>query len=411
MDQAPEAANDQFQKQTLTFDARRGSFARLLLVNTLLALITLGIYRFWAKTKVRRFLWRHVNFLGDPLEYTGTGGELFVGFLIVVAILFPLGLIYKAIGAVVPPDNQSLRVGLEITYYIVLFALLQIGFYRMWRYRMSRTTWRGVRFGLDGSTWTYLKLASGWTLLCAITLGAAYPWMKIDLWRYQVRHTRLGDQAFRFDGNAKDLFMAWLPVFVCILSVVAIMLGGFVMFGQHGPLNFKTMSAERQTAIAAMTGGIFFAYVVSAVAYFYYRVRQARMQISGLSLANARFHSELGFARLLGFALLSVLLILGVFALASILMTVMFMVSDIGDGGIKAAMGPIMIGSWILGLFTFLIIAPFIWSVTFSFELIRQTVITTSIENPHVLEQAAQSVSTGPRTGEGLADALDIGGF
>ncbi|MDP4795602.1 MAG: YjgN family protein, partial [Rhodospirillales bacterium] len=146
MDQAPEAANDRFQKHALAFDARRSGFARLLLVNSLLALITLGIYRFWARTKVRRFLWRHVTFLDDPLEYTGTGGELFVGFLIVIAILFPLGLIYKAIGTVVPPDNQSLRVGLEITYYMVLFALLQIGFYRMWRSRMSRTTWRGVRF-------------------------------------------------------------------------------------------------------------------------------------------------------------------------------------------------------------------------------------------------------------------------
>jgi uncharacterized membrane protein YjgN (DUF898 family) len=412
MDQAPEAANDRFQKHALAFDARRSGFARLLLINSLLALITLGIYRFWARTKVRRFLWRHVTFLDDPLEYTGTGGELFVGFLIVIAILFPLGLIYKAIGTVVPPDNQSLRVGLEITYYMVLLALLQIGFYRMWRYRMSRTTWRGVRFGLDGSTWAYLRLASGWTLLCALTLGAAYPWMKTDLWRYQIRHTRLGDQTFHFDGNARSVFMAWLPVFVCILCVLGIAAGGFAMLGMEEPVQLKHMSAEQKTILSWMIGGAFLTYVIGALAYFRYRVCQARLQISGLCLAETRFRSELRFARLLGFALLSLLLIIvAITAVSGILGVILYSSSGFIAHGISAAMGPMLISTWIIGFFTLMFIAPFIWSIVFSFELVKQTVITTSILNPHVLEQAAQTAATGPRTGEGLADALDIGGF
>ena len=79
---------------------------------------------------------------------------------------------------------------------------------------MSRTTWRGVRFGLDGSTWTYLKLASGWTLLSAITLGFAYLLMQIDLWRYQIRHTRIGSEIFKFEGNAKDLMWPWVTVYI-----------------------------------------------------------------------------------------------------------------------------------------------------------------------------------------------------
>ena len=115
----------------LEFDGKRASFLKVLIVNGILTILTLGIYRFWAKTKVWRFFWSNVRFLDDPLEYTGTGGELFVGFLIVIAILFPLGLIYSAIGSLVPPDATELRVGLEVVYYLVIFALLQIGFYRM----------------------------------------------------------------------------------------------------------------------------------------------------------------------------------------------------------------------------------------------------------------------------------------
>ena len=95
-------------------------------MNALLTLITLGIYRFWAKTNIRRFFWRNVSLLDDPLEYTGTGGELFVGFLIVIAVLFPLGLIYGAINTLVPPHHPEMHIALEATYYIVLFALLRV---------------------------------------------------------------------------------------------------------------------------------------------------------------------------------------------------------------------------------------------------------------------------------------------
>ena len=55
-----------------------------------LALLTLGFYRFWAKTRIRRYLWGHLAFEDEDLEYTGTGRELFLGFLcVVVVVLIP----------------------------------------------------------------------------------------------------------------------------------------------------------------------------------------------------------------------------------------------------------------------------------------------------------------------------------
>ncbi len=58
-------------------------------VNFVLNLVTLGFYRFWAKTRVRRYLWSRISLYGDRLEYTGLGKELFIGFLIAMAILVP----------------------------------------------------------------------------------------------------------------------------------------------------------------------------------------------------------------------------------------------------------------------------------------------------------------------------------
>ena len=50
------------------------------IVNILLTIVTIGLYRFWAKTRIRQYLWNHLEVEGDRLEYTGTGKELMLGF-------------------------------------------------------------------------------------------------------------------------------------------------------------------------------------------------------------------------------------------------------------------------------------------------------------------------------------------
>ena len=66
--------------QAARFEGRQGPLAGLLLRNLLFSILTLGIYRFWGRTHVRRFVWRHTVLLDDALEYLGTGGELWRGF-------------------------------------------------------------------------------------------------------------------------------------------------------------------------------------------------------------------------------------------------------------------------------------------------------------------------------------------
>lgn len=51
--------------------------------NALLIICTLGVYRFWAAARQRRYLWSRTEFIDDTLEWTGTGKEMFFGFLIV----------------------------------------------------------------------------------------------------------------------------------------------------------------------------------------------------------------------------------------------------------------------------------------------------------------------------------------
>ena len=116
-----------------------------------LLMVTLGIYRFWLATDVRRFLWSNTEIAGETLEYTGTALELLLGFLIAIAILIPvyagfflaaldLGMIGKLSGVIA---------------FAALGVLGQYAIYRARRYRLTRTIYRGLRFHQEGSAWAY----------------------------------------------------------------------------------------------------------------------------------------------------------------------------------------------------------------------------------------------------------------
>jgi uncharacterized membrane protein YjgN (DUF898 family) len=66
----------------LAYDGTTRELFRIWLEITLLTLATLGFYRFWGRTRIRRYLWSRISLAGDRFEYDGTGGELFRRFLL-----------------------------------------------------------------------------------------------------------------------------------------------------------------------------------------------------------------------------------------------------------------------------------------------------------------------------------------
>jgi len=47
--------------QALHYDGRIGPLYRIFVVNLLLTIVTVGIYRFWAITRWRRYFWSHMS--------------------------------------------------------------------------------------------------------------------------------------------------------------------------------------------------------------------------------------------------------------------------------------------------------------------------------------------------------------
>jgi uncharacterized membrane protein YjgN (DUF898 family) len=180
----------------------RRKFLGLVLRGAALELITLGFYRFWLITDMRRSLWSSTNIDGDSAEYTGRGKELLLGFLFALAILVPVYLAYFLVGI----EAERVQAFASFPMFAFFYVFGQFAIYRARRYRLTRTVWRGVRFWMDGSGWAYAARATLWGLLVAFTLGLLLPWREAALERYKMQHSYYGDLQGDFEGRAWDFF-------------------------------------------------------------------------------------------------------------------------------------------------------------------------------------------------------------
>jgi uncharacterized membrane protein YjgN (DUF898 family) len=187
---------------SLEFTGDRKGFLHLVARGAGLELVTLGFYRFWLVTDLRRHLWSNTVIDGDAAEYTGRARELLIGFLIALAILMPIYLAYFLISV----EAEHLQALASIPLVAAFYVFGQFAIYRARRYRLTRTVWRGVRFWMDGSGWAYALLASLWLVLAVATLGLAWPWRAAALERYKMQHSWYGDLQGAFEGSGWEFF-------------------------------------------------------------------------------------------------------------------------------------------------------------------------------------------------------------
>jgi uncharacterized membrane protein YjgN (DUF898 family) len=190
------------ERTEVSFAGEPGGFFRLLVRGALLLLPTAGFYRFWLITDIRRHLWGNTRIGRESIEYTGTGRELLIGFMVALAVLAPIYVAYFAAGLAA----ERLKAFASLPLFLILYVFGHYAAFRARRYRASRTVFRGVRFWMTGSAWKYAGRAILWDLATALSLGFALPWRMAALERYKMRNTRFGDLPGAFAGTGATLF-------------------------------------------------------------------------------------------------------------------------------------------------------------------------------------------------------------
>ena len=407
---------------SVRFLGRRRTYARLLARGAALLLVSLGLYRFWLMTDVRRFLWASTEIDGETLEYAGTPIELVLGFLVAVAVLVPVyaGFFVAALDLGVFGEMAG---GLA---FLGLGVLGQYAIYRARRYRLTRTIFRGLRFTQDGSAWVYAFRAAGWWFATAITVGLAYPFQLASLERYKMRHTFYGTLPGRFAGAGWKLLLRGVPMWLLVMATLALTAAAFVEAVDWGALA-DAVGQGGDDVMARVEGGnpalgetIVFAMLMIGLsvllAVLFYPVFQAvvlRWWTSGLRFGEIEATSSLrirhvygAYMRFLWWGLLFTI-VLGILAVPLLIFIGILAgkMPETGAGDIAASV--IGLGGYVIAALGY----STIYRATVQLSLWQLGAEALHLSRVERLDRIEARGEASSPLGEGLADALNVGGY
>ena len=404
---------------TVQFLGRERAYWRLRLKGALLVMITLGIYRFWLATDVRRFLWSNTEIAGDTLEYNGLATELLTGFLLAIAILAPL---YTAI-AVVTLELGAAGVSAAAAFLILAF-LGEFALYRARRYRLTRTVFRGLRFDQHGPAWYYAVRALAWWGAVIVTLGLAYPWMQASLERFKMHNTSFGDLHGRFEGSGAGLFLRGLPIWLLVVGPLVVALAAFVALTDWDTLT-KLQDGGSDDSTAEIMGAALFrgsgtvpiAIAASALAlvllYPLFQAIVLRWWLSGLRFGPVSVTSRLRAGKVYRVYIRFVLYLL-LFGIATLVAVVvgLALVGDLVSPRHDSSASEIVASLITVGLYVATALGiSVIYQVVVAAGMWRLGAQSVELAGIEALDEVRAEGAPSSALGEGLADALGVGGI
>src|SRR5262245_21209231 len=228
-DESAPSARVTLSDLSLQFVGTGSELFKIQLVNGILTIVTLGIYYPWARARELRFMIGSLQAGEDRFSFHGQGRELFFGLLRAWLIfLGPLTVLWLAMQLNQLGTDLNILAGFAFSFLLLaFFAFSAVG---SLRYRASRTRWRGIRFGFDGSAKEFGGQYGLRLFLTFITLGLAYPIAATWRREYFLTHARFGTERFEFDGKASDLMRPFVICWLLILPTFAMSMTWFHVF-------------------------------------------------------------------------------------------------------------------------------------------------------------------------------------
>lgn len=305
--------------QRIEFTGSGAEYFRIWLVNIALTFLTLGVYSAWAKVRREQYFARNTRLAGSSFDYHGKPRSILIGRLIALALLGSVGL-----GRYLP----EWLAGLALLIFIVLLPFLM---QRSMRFRLSNTSWRGLRFRFAGTVKRAYRLFGKHALVIIMALGviaammplmsvrthgagvpiaasivvaallaslpAALWFMLVSLRRYVMSHAAFGDLRFSLDAPRREFISLFLRVagFGLLSYLSAIAFAALIA----AALNMAP-SNDFERIHESMFGELFTGVLLSAAAYIaflltraYSSARMQRLVWNRTTLGPHRFVCDL----------------------------------------------------------------------------------------------------------------------
>jgi uncharacterized membrane protein YjgN (DUF898 family) len=309
----------------LVFTGRGGEYFRIWVVNTLLTLLTLGIYSAWAKVRRTRYLWQNTRLDGFAFDYHARP----------IAILRGRILAFALFGAYTYAFDFSRHVGLAVV--LVLCAVGPWLFMRAQQFKLLNSSWRGLRFGFEARTAeafrVVLPILLLWFLgtfvavlaaderetlenvqraaLAQLPAAFAIPWMHQRLKAYQHGRASYGDRAFSFRPATLRFYGVYLKagLLVVLVMAVATLVAGAAMGVSVGVLGLQFDPADPFPLFMFVLPALVLL-VTFVLGWPYMATRLQQATWTATQLGDVRFHTEIRARTLARLTLKNVLLTL-----------------------------------------------------------------------------------------------------
>lgn len=265
--------------KALSFEGNGIEYFKIWIVNVLLTIVTLGLYHPWAKVRNNRYFYGNSILEGRNFEYHATGKQLFVGYLIAMALLIAY-IIVKNIS----PTGGLIMIG-------ALFLAIPWLILRSMIFNMRMMSFSNVHFDFTGKIgraylnfFAYpLALYIGYSVLSvgvvfavsvggltAVILGfiliaalvafsvVTFAFIKKKNTEYFVDNTRYGQGGFTTDVTVKKFMMIILKtlgvsLLVMLASGVVIALGASILSGADVLVGFQNVGQNPELMAEAMS--------------------------------------------------------------------------------------------------------------------------------------------------------------
>lgn len=265
-------------EEGFTFTATGGEYFRIWIVNLLLTIVTLGIYSAWAKVRRNAYFYANTRLAGGGFEYHATPGAILKG-RIVAALLF---------GGYNLTTQVSPVAGLFV--FVLLMAVMPWLIWKSLQFALHNSSYRGIRFGFDGSArgayFHYLLLP----ILAMFSLGLLYPFVHQRIKRFQHTQSRYGSVPFTFDASVGSFYTRYAALFGVLVLGFALTVGAALVL-------IAGKSREDALATGTLAGiFLFYPYMLCAIWIFYAVIQN--LIWNHTQLGPHRFHSTMKAGRI-----------------------------------------------------------------------------------------------------------------
>ncbi len=253
------------EKHQFQFTGTFGQTFLLILKNTLFTIFTLGLYIPYARTNMRKYIWRSTKLEGQPFLFHADPRNLLKGYLL-LGVILGASFMCVAVGTAMFPSFGPVFAFIP---GILIFGFALRARYMAYAYLINNTSYRSIRFhAKKDAVWDFMGRSLKDFFLIVFTFGLYAPCSLANLSRIKWQNTSYGNVPIKFEMKNWDFAIhCYKGLFLCAITLGFYTPWFIVSVHKFKMKHLSIMGAKLESS--ATGGGLIWLSIKSSVFLFF----------------------------------------------------------------------------------------------------------------------------------------------